>query len=107
MLRYGGFVARIIIESICLYIFLGESTCLFCFLFSPVTLSEAQRLAPEEVFDPGHEKQKNEMSKEEKKALRNVIKKRRRRKLVGEVMSSKITVHDAIKRNLHLQEKNR
>lgn len=52
----------------------------------PVTFSETQRLAPEEVFDPGHEKQKSEMTQEERKALRSATKKRRKMKIVGKVV---------------------
>lgn len=54
----------------------------------PVTISEAQRAAPEETYDPGHEKQKNEMNPEERKALRNAVKDRRRKKILGKVVSS-------------------
>lgn len=93
------------------------------FCSSPVTISEAQRAAPEETFDPGHEKQKSEMTPDERKALRGAIKERRRKKIRGKVVSSEynegflyfywfqisseMSVRDSVQRNLHLQEKNK
>lgn len=61
----------------------------FAMYFSPVIISEAQRVAPEEMFAAGHEKQKNEMTQEERKALRNATKERRRKKIVGKVVRPK------------------
>lgn len=59
----------------------------------PVTISEAQRSAPEQVFDPGHEKRQHEMTQAERKALRGAIKDRRRKKIYEKVVSVSLFGH--------------
>eukprot|EP00921_Rhytidocystis_pertsovi_P002792 GHVQ01004729.1.p1 GENE.GHVQ01004729.1~~GHVQ01004729.1.p1 ORF type:complete len:351 (+),score=99.15 GHVQ01004729.1:160-1212(+) len=72
----------------------------------PVVMSHAQRQAPEEVCDASTSKKPDEMSQEERRALRAANKQRRKKKLEGKVMSGEWTVHQLKDRQQQLADKN-
>ncbi|SCO71641.1 U3 small nucleolar ribonucleoprotein protein MPP10, putative [Plasmodium vivax] len=68
----------------------------------PIILSEKDRRAPEQLFQPGHIKQLEEMHQKEKKAMRKSKKAKRKKKLLHQFGVSELK-----KRNEHLSGKNR
>jgi len=73
----------------------------------PVTMSDAQRKAPEEVKAPEPEKASHEMSREERKALRGAKKRRRKQAVKGKLGEGRMTLHEAIDRQQKLTDKNK
>ncbi|EUD66213.1 hypothetical protein C922_03408 [Plasmodium inui San Antonio 1] len=73
----------------------------------PIILSEKDRNAPEQLFQPGHIKQMEEMHQKEKKSMRKSNKVKRKKKLLHLFGQSGKGISELKKRNEYLSGKNR
>ncbi|ANQ07189.1 Uncharacterized protein PCOAH_00014320 [Plasmodium coatneyi] len=73
----------------------------------PIILSEKDRSAPEQLFQPGHIKQLDEMHQKEKKSIRKSNKVKRKKKLLHLFGQSGKGISELKKRNEYLTGKNK
>ncbi|XP_053991592.1 uncharacterized protein LOC128883355 isoform X2 [Hylaeus volcanicus] len=73
----------------------------------PALVSDNQRKAPQEIFEPGTLKKREEMTQEEKKSLRRLHKARRKNKTHNLLMTGQTTLQENIKKSIDLHRKNR
>ncbi|CAA9987165.1 U3 small nucleolar ribonucleoprotein protein MPP10, putative [Plasmodium knowlesi strain H] len=73
----------------------------------PIILSEKDRSAPEQLFQPGHIKQLEEMHQKEKKSIRKSNKVKRKKKLLHLFGQSGKGINELKKRNEYLSGKNK
>ncbi|CZT98525.1 U3 small nucleolar ribonucleoprotein MPP10 [Plasmodium falciparum NF54] len=73
----------------------------------PMILSDKNKKTAEEIFNPQHMKQQNELTKDEKKAIRKSKKMKKKKKILNQFKQTGSSINQLVKRNTEIINKNK
>ncbi|EUR71317.1 hypothetical protein PFBG_03044 [Plasmodium falciparum 7G8] len=73
----------------------------------PMILSDKNKKTAEEIFNPQHMKQQNELTKDEKKAIRKTKKMKKKKKILNQFKQTGSSINQLVKRNTEIINKNK